>query len=164
MLDQVNTHAHALRQPSEAPRLPLRPRDVVVAVSSLGVLALLVLYAVAAPTAKLNASFGAVVPRPGATAVVQGRVLDTDGGGLKGAQIVVRTHGRRAGTARSHDDGAFRIDLRGNCAVYQISIRARAAGSSVDAVTRRHLCPGDALPVDARVVTQGHFLWVPGPR
>jgi hypothetical protein len=139
-------------------------RDVVVAASSLGVIALLVLYAVAAPTAKLTAKFGEVVPRPGATAVVQGRVLEADGGGLQGAEIVVLAHGRPAGKARSHDDGAFRVDLRGTCAAYDISIRAHASGSDVAAATRRQMCPGDAVPVDARVVTQGHFLWIPGPR
>jgi hypothetical protein len=164
VLDQVNTQAHAFRQWPEASRLRAGARDIVVAVSSLGVVALLVLYAVAAPSAKLTASFGPIVPRPGATAVVQGRVLEADGGGLDGAQIVVRASGRTAVGARSRDDGAFRVDLRGRCAAYEISIRARANGSNVDAATSRQLCPGDALPVDARVVTQGHFLWVPGPR
>jgi hypothetical protein len=163
MLDQLNTHADALRR-SEARAVRARARDMIVAASSLGVLGLLVLYAVAAPTSKLTASFGPVVPRPGAAAVVQGRVLSADGGGLEGAQIVVRAHGRPAGTVRSRDDGAFRIDLRGRCAAYDVLIRARASGSTVDADTNRQLCPGDALPVDARVVTQGHFLWVPGPR
>jgi hypothetical protein len=164
MLDQVDTQAHAFRQGSE--RAPLRraARDAVVAASSVAVLVLLVLYAVAAPTAKLTASFGPVVPRPGATAVVQGRVLEADGGGLEGARIVVRSRGRTAGTARSRDDGAFRVDLRGSCAAYRIAITARASGSEVDTATSRQLCPGDALPVDARVVTPGHFLWVPGPR
>ncbi len=118
----------------------------------------------AAPSAKLTASFGSVVPRPGANAVVEGRVLEADGGGLQDAQIVVRRDGRPIANARSREDGAFRVDLRGSCAVYGISIRARASGSNVDAATRRQLCPGDALPVDAQVVTEGHFLWVPGPR
>ena len=118
----------------------------------------------AAPSAKLTASFGPVVPRPGANAVVEGRVLKADGGGLQGAQIVVRESGHPVGNAQSRDSGAFRVDLRGSCAAYDISIRARASGSNVDATTRRQLCPGDALPVDARVVTEGHFLWVPGPR
>lgn len=96
--------------------------------------------------------------------MVEGRVLEADGGGLQGAQIVVREGGRVVANAQSRDDGAFRVDLRGGCAAYDVSIRARASGSNVDAATRRQLCPGDALPVDARVVTEGHFLWVPGPR
>ena len=87
-----------------------------------------------------------------------------DGGGLRGARIEVRRTGRVAGTAVSDDAGAFRVSLAGSCAVYDISLRARTQGSTVTAATRRQLCPGDALPVDARVVTQGHFLWVPGPR
>jgi hypothetical protein len=163
-LDHINTHAHALRQRSERSRLRIGIRDIVVAASSLGVVALLILYAVAAPSAKLAASFGPVVPRPGANAVVEGRVLESDGGGLQGARIVVREGGQPVANARSRDDGAFRVDLRGSCASYDISIQARASGSDVDAATRRQLCPGDALPVDARVVTEGHFLWVPGPR
>ena len=53
------------------------------------VIALLVLYAVAAPPAKLSTDFGHVVPRPGSSAVVQGRVLNSGGGGLRGAEIVI---------------------------------------------------------------------------
>jgi hypothetical protein len=142
----------------------LRFRDAVVACSSLAVVGLLVFYAVAAPTAKLRTSFGAIVPRPGTTAIVQGRVLDSDGGGLGGAQVIVVRSGRATGRAVSSDAGTFRIDLRGSCAIYNILLRARALGTDVESATRRHLCPGDALPIDAQVVTQGHFLWVPGPR
>jgi hypothetical protein len=141
-----------------------RIRDVFVACASAGVLALLVLYAVAAPTATLSTDIGPVVPRPGSRAVVQGRVLETNGGGLRGARVEVRRTGRTAGTAVSDGAGVFRVELAGSCAVYDISLRARAEGSTVSAATRHQLCPGDALPVDARVVTQGHFLWVPGPR
>jgi hypothetical protein len=136
----------------------------VVAVASAGVLGLLVLYALAGPTAKLAADVGPVVPRPGSTAVVQGRIIESGGGGLDGARIVIRRSGRQVGSAVSDDAGAFRVELGGGCASYRISIRARALGSDVDTVARRRLCPGDALPVDVRVVTQGHFLWVPGPR
>jgi hypothetical protein len=139
-------------------------RDLFVACASIGVLALLVLYAVAAPTATLSTDIGPVVPRPGSRAVVQGRVLEPNGGGLRGALVEVRRTGRTAGTAVSDDAGVFRVELSGSCAVYDILLRARAEGSTVSAVTRHQLCPGDALPVDARVVTQGHFLWGPGPR
>jgi len=139
-------------------------RDVVVAASSLGVIALLVFYAVAAPTAKLSADFGHVVPRPGNAAIVQGRVLDSGGGGLDGAQVTVSRSGGPAARTVSANDGTFRINLRGSCATYSIALRAHASGSDVETATRRQLCPGDALPVDARVVTEGHFLWVPGPR
>jgi hypothetical protein len=164
MLDQTNAHAYAHRQRGEPRRRRAGLRDVLVALSSIGVVALLVLYALAGPTAKLSADVGPVVPRPGSTAVVQGRVLEPDGGGLDGAQVVVRRSGRRAGSAVSDDAGAFRVELRGGCASYRIAIRARSAGSTVETVAGRRLCPGDALPVDVRVVTQGHFLWVPGPR
>ena len=141
-----------------------RVRDVTVALVSAGVLALLVLYAVAAPSVSLKANVGPVVPRPGPASVV-GRVLNSSGGGLKAARVEVRRAGRDTGTfATSNAAGAFRVQLAGSCAVYDISVRARAEGSTVTSTARRRLCPGDALPIDARVVTQGHFLWVPGPR
>jgi hypothetical protein len=139
-------------------------RDIAVGLSSFGVVVLLVLYAVAGPTPKLNADFGPIVPRPGATAVVQGRILNSGGGGLDGAKIVVDRHGRPVGQAVSGSAGTFRIDVHGTCALYRISVRAHDAGSNVETTADRQLCPGDALPVDAQVVTEGHFIWVPGPR
>jgi hypothetical protein len=146
-------------------RPPARIRDATVAFASAGVLGLLVLYAVAAPSVSLSATVGPVVPRPGPASVVLGRVLNSTGGGLKGAHVEVRRAGRIAGTfGMSNAAGAFRVRLPGSCAVYEISVRARAQGSTVATTVRHRLCPGDALPIDARVVTQGHFLWVPGPR
>ena len=153
---------HREHQEARSPRVHLR--DVTVALASAGVITLLVLYAVAAPSPALTATVGPVVPRPGSTAVVQGRVVEPDGGGVDGAHVIVRRGGRTAGTAVSDDAGAFRVELAGACAVYDISVRARALGSTVTTAARRQLCPGDALPVDVRIVTQGHFLWVPGPR
>lgn len=126
--------------------------------------ALLVAYALAGPTAELTASVGPAVPRPGTTASVLGRVLDVNGGGLEGARIEVRRAGRLAAAGVSNDAGTFRVELRGSCSAYAISVQAHANGSSVGTDARRRLCPGDALPIDARVVTHGHFLWVPGPR
>ena len=137
---------------------------MVVAVASAGVLALLVLYAIAAPSVSMTASAGQVVPLPGRTAVVVGRVLSSGGGGLKGARVDVRAADGRRATGASSSDGAFRVALPGRCAFYTVSIRAAAQGATVAATVRHRLCAGDALPVDARVVTQGQFLWVPGPR
>jgi hypothetical protein len=149
----------------EGRRPPSRIRDATVAFASAAVLGLLVLYAVAAPTVSLRTKVGAVVPLPGPTSVVLGRVLNSSGGGLKGAQIEVRRAGRQArATGVSNAAGSFRVRLAGSCALYAISVRARAEGSNVTTTLRHRLCPGDALPIDARVVTQGHFLWVPGPR
>jgi hypothetical protein len=93
-------------------------------------------------------------------------VLGTTGGGLRGARIAVARNGadRPLATGTSDASGAFRVELPGRCGVYEISIQARAEGSTVRKTAQRSLCPGDALPVDARVKTQGHFLWVPGPR
>jgi hypothetical protein len=140
-----------------------RVRDAWVALVSALVVALLVAYAVAAPTAELTASVGQPVPRPGPTALVQGRVLEADGGGLQGARIEVRGGGREVAGV-SAGDGRFRVELTGGCASYLISLHADAAGSPVESESRRRICPGDAVPVLARVVTHGHFVWVPGPR
>lgn len=132
--------------------------------ASAGVIGLLVAYVFAGPTAKLSASVGPAVPRPGTTAFVVGRIVEVDGGGLEGALVEVRRGRKLAGVTISDDAGAFRVELQGGCSAYAISLKAEANGSTVGAHTRRRLCPGDALPIDARVVTQGHFLWVPGPR
>ena len=151
-------------RPSRRRRGPHRVRDVVVALASAGVLGLLVLYAIAAPGVSLSTNVGSVVPLPGRAAVVVGRVLGSDGGGLKGARVDVRVGARRAGSTLTNAGGAFRVELLGRCADYAVSIRASSAGSNASTIVRRRLCPGDALPIDARVVTQGQFLWIPGPR
>jgi hypothetical protein len=139
-------------------------RNATVALFSAGVIALLVLYAIAAPSVSMSAGVGQIVPLPGRTAVIVGRVLASGGGGLKGAHIAVRSASGLTRTASSDAAGAFRVALPGRCALYSVAIRASADGSNVSATVRHRLCPGDALPVDARVVTQGQFLWVPGPR
>ena len=141
-------------------------RNLAVAVGSGGVLAFLVFYAIAAPTASLSASMGPVVPRQGSKPLVLGRVLGTSGGGLEGARITVTRAGleRPIATSTSERSGAFRVELPARCGVYEISLEARAVGSTVRKSGERRLCPGDALPIDAQVRTQGHFLWVPGPR
>ena len=136
-----------------------------IALTSACVLVLLVLYAVAAPTAELAASIGEPVPRAGSTAVVQGRFFEADGSSLAGARVDVAAAGREyAASGVSAEDGTFRVVLRGGCDSYTISLRADAQGAPVEAESRRRICPGDAVPVVARVETQGHFLWVPGPR
>lgn len=144
--------------------LRARLRDPFVAAASAAVLAFLVLFALSAPSAELRASVDPAVPRPGSEAVVEGRVLTADGDGLGGARIHVRRAGRVAGTAVSDDAGAFRVELDGGCSPYAISVSAEVEGDEVATRSTRRLCPGDALPIDARVVTRGHFLWVPGPR
>jgi hypothetical protein len=164
MPEHVEPQPRAHRRHHEARSPRVHFRDATIAFASAGVLALLVLYAAAAPSPGLTATVGPVVPRPGSTAVVQGRVIEPDGGGLDGAHVIVRRTGRTAGAAVSDDAGTFRVELSGPCAVYDLSVRARTLGSTVRTAARRQLCPGDALPMDVRVVTQGHFLWIPGPR
>jgi hypothetical protein len=139
-------------------------RDATVALFSAGVIGLLVLYAIAAPSVSMSAGVEPVVPLPGRTAVIVGRVLTSGGSGLEGARIDVHSSDGLARTTSSNTAGAFRVALPGRCALYRVAIRATADGSEVTATVRHRLCPGDALPVDARIVTQGQFLWVPGPR
>ena len=158
---------HGARESAHSrPGRPVRRavRDAFVAASSLVVVALLVGYALAGPSAELTASVGPVVPRPGTSALVLGRVLELDGSGLEGARIEVRRGGRVVGADVSDRAGSFQVSLRGRCSAYSVAFRAEAIGEAVETTSRRRLCPGDALPIDARVETQGHFLWVPGPR
>jgi hypothetical protein len=139
-------------------------RNAFVASTSLAVLAVLVIFVLASPSSKLTAKVGPVLPRPGNQAVVEGRVLTAGGGGLEGAEVaVLRTGGKRE-TASSGADGTFRVFLSGGCATYTVLVRAKASGDDVKTASRARLCPGDSLPVDARVKTYGHYLWVPGPR
>lgn len=163
--EKLNYARPRTREPHAAvPSLGTRARDAVVATTSVGVLALLVLFALAAPSAKLTAEVGPVVPRPGKTAVVEGRVLEANGSGLEGAEVAVARAGGGKEITRSGESGAFRVVLSGSCSTYTVSLRADANGDDIQAASRARLCPGDSLPVDARVVTLGHFLWVPGPR
>ena len=164
-LQQIEGKISASRR-GRSTGLAAAPRNVTVALDSACVGARLVVYESAAPTASLTADFGQVVPAQGARPVVVGRVLGSRGDGLGGARIAVGRPGakRAAATATTADSGAFRVVLPVRCADYEISIEARAAGTTVRKSERRRLCPGDALPIDARVKTQGHFIWVPGPR
>jgi hypothetical protein len=139
-------------------------RDVAVAFASAAVLALLVAYALAAPTPELTLRVGDVVPQAGANAVVQGRAVEPDQSGLGGLRIEVRRGGGIAAAAVSDRAGRFRVDLAGGCGVYHVKLEGTWRGSDLASQARRRLCPGDALPLDARVITQGHYLWVPGPR
>lgn len=140
-------------------------RDVFVASGSALVVGLLVAYAVAAPSVKLNVSYGAAVPRPGSTALVSGRVVAPDGNTFRGARVEVWRAGRLVAAQLSDRTGQFQIRLRGHgCAAYTVSLHAKSQGATVESSARRRLCPGDALPVDAHLQSYGHFLWVPGPR
>jgi hypothetical protein len=162
-LEQIDTLRNVDARRQGEPRRGVA-RNVAVAAASAGVLALLVAYALAAPTPELRLTVGHVIPQPGASAVVQGRVLEPDASGLSGLRIHIRRGGERAAGAVSDREGAFRVDLRGGCGVYEVLLTARWQGSELESNARRRLCPGDALPLEARVVTQGHYLWVPGPR
>ena len=137
---------------------------MVVATWSVAVLVFLVLFAVAAPSSKLSADFGPVVPRPGDAVTVEGRVTGPSGNGLEGAEIEVRSQGMSPVRRLADASGAFRVAFDGSCSQYVLALSAESGGDTVETTSRHRLCPGDSLPVDARVVTQGHFLWIPGPR
>jgi hypothetical protein len=77
--------------------------------------------------------------------------------------VTVARGGEISATAVS-DEAGFRIDLVGSCGTYEIALRTSWQGSALEHRGRRRLCPGDSLPLDAPVVTQGHYLCVPGPR
>ena len=161
-MSQAANSGHA--RSGSVPKSKAAGRDVMVACASAAVVAFLVFFAVAGPSSELSASVGPVVPRPGMTATVEGRVLGPSGDGLEGAEVIVRRAGMTPVRALADSSGAFRVALRGRCASYLVSLSAKSQGDTVDTSARRRLCPGDSLPVDARVVTQGNFLWVPGPR
>jgi hypothetical protein len=163
-VQHVETQAHGRRGHTAVQRIRAIARNVVVASASVLVLALLAGYALAGPTPELSLTVGPVVPQPGATAVVQGRFLEPDDGGLSGVRVLVRRGRAPAGESVTSGNGRFRVELRGGCGVYRVSVEATWQGSKLDGGTQRRLCPGDALPLDGRVITQGHVLWVPGPR
>lgn len=163
-LKHAETRRTGRRRQREAEPRRTVARNVAVASASVLVLALLTGYALAGPTPELTITVGPVVPQPGATAVVQGRVLEPDDSGLGGLRIEVRRGRVLAGESVSDGTGRFRVDIKGTCGVYRVVLEATWQGSRLDGRTQRRLCPGDALPLDARVITQGHILWVPGPR
>jgi hypothetical protein len=163
-LERVETLRGTDRGRPEAEPRRTALRNVAVALTSVSVVALLVAYALAGPTPGLTLSVGHVVPQPGATAVVQGRAIQPDASGLRGMRVEVRRGGAIAAEGVSDRRGMFRVDLIGGCGVYEVTLQARWQGSALEGETRRRLCPGDALPLEARVVTQGHYFWVPGPR
>ena len=98
------------------------------ALVSVGVIAFLIAYALAAPTPDLRLEVGHVVPQPGATAVVEGRVIEPDTSGLGGSRIEVRRRGGASGTDICDADGRFRVDLAGSCGTYEVVLRTTWQG------------------------------------
>ena len=139
-------------------------RNVLVAGASVAVVVLIGFVAFATPSSKITAQIGPVVPRPGANAVVEGRVVSASGSGLAGAQVAVTRVGGKREVASSGENGAFRVVLDGGCSTYTVLVRAQTNGDALETASKARLCPGDSLPVDARVKTYGNFIWVPGPR
>jgi hypothetical protein len=96
--------------------------------------------------------------------VVEGRVVEPDASGLGGLRVEVHRAGGMSQTTVSDDTGRFRVALGRACGLYEVALRTTWKGSPLEGSAERRLCPGDSLPIDARVVTVGHYLWVPGPR
>jgi hypothetical protein len=139
-----------------------RLRDVGVFVSSLAVVALLVLYAVAGGGIRLAAVADRVVVQgSSAGVVVSGRVLDQNGNGVDHAIVLASAAGRPTMQAISSRGGLFRVGLSGACARYEVSLIARLQARTLQARLHRTLCPGELLRVRARVVSSGQFLWMP---
>src|SRR5262245_56716150 len=139
-------------------------RNAFVATTSAAVVALIGFVAFAAPSSKITAQVGPVVPRPGSNAIVDGRVLSASGNGLEGAHVAVTRSGGKREVASSGENGTFRVVLEGGCSTYTVVVRAQTNGGDIETASRVRLCPGDSLPVDARVKTYRNFIWVPGPR
>ena len=119
-------------------------------------------YALSGPGLKLAAAAADVHAHGGRQAVIHGRIVESNGGGLANAALEVRGP---AGTriARAGRQGFFRVDLLGSCATYRIALRAKSHGRELGTRLARRLCPGEELEVEARVVVDGHFIWMPTP-
>ena len=136
-------------------------RNVFVAVTSAAVVGFLVFYAFSRPEVGLSASFGSLEAHPGRWAVVHGRILEADGDAVSGAQLTVWLPGSAPQTTTAGERGFFRLDVRGGCGNYEIDLAARSGGRSLERRLAHHLCPGQALEVEGRIVASGNFVWVP---
>lgn len=137
-------------------------RDCVVALGSVAVIAFLVAYALSSPTARVEAAVAGVTEHAGRNGIVHGRVLEATGDPVEDAEVrLVRVGGRETAT-RTGERGYFRADVTGSCAAYRIVFRLDAdRGTSAETGVAREICPGDAVEVEARVVTDGQLVWVP---
>lgn len=124
------------------------------------VVAFLVAYALSSPTVEIDAAVAAVEQHPGRQAVLHGRVHDASGDGVADVEVRVERPGVRAVVGQSGERGYFRVDVVGACNRYRVVLRLP---ESEDAATEfgRELCPGDAVEVDARLVSEGQLVWVP---
>lgn len=136
-------------------------RNGAVALGSIGVVAFLIAYALSTPTVRVEAAVAAVSEHAGRNGVVHGRVLEAAGDPLEGAEVRLVGPGRVSRVARTGGRGYFRLDVQGSCAAYRIVFRVRGEGGPSEETIPRELCPGDAVEIDARVVTEGQFVWVP---
>jgi hypothetical protein len=136
-------------------------RDCAVALASAAVVAFLVGYALTTPRFTLRTTVSGVEHHPGSAAIVQGRVLEADGDGVGDAEVRVRRARGVSRVTRTGEEGRFRVDLGGSCAASRIEVSVRTEAKIVRSTLRRQLCPGDAVEVDARLVTRGHLIWVP---
>jgi hypothetical protein len=119
-------------------------------------------YALSGPGLELAAVAADVHAHGGRQAVIHGRILESDGGGIANAALEVRSPtGTRI--ARAGEQGFFRLDILGSCATYRIALRAKSHGQELGTRLARRLCPGEELEVEARVIADGHFLWMPTP-
>lgn len=135
-------------------------RDALVFTISLAVVLFLAAYALSDPGLELAAATGDVRGHAGRQALVEGRILESNGSGLASARVEMQGP---AGTrvAYTGRQGFFRLAYLGSCATYRIALRGRSHDRDLVTRLKRRLCPGDAVEVEARVVADGQFIWMP---
>ena len=131
-----------------------------VVLASAAVVAFLVAYAVTSPSFRLDAAVAGVEEHEGRQAVVHGRVLEADGEGVADAEVRARRLGASA-VEHSGERGYFRLDLVGPCARYEIVLLVPAEKRLLRKTLNRDVCPGQAIELEARVVADGQFVWIP---
>lgn len=138
-----------------------RARDCAVALASAAVVAFLVAYALTSPSFRLEAAVAGIEGHAGRQAVVHGRVLEANGEAIADAEVRVHRPGAKDQIGRSGARGYFRLDLRGSCARYAIVLLVRAEKRLLQKALNRDVCPGQAVELQARVVADGQFVWMP---
>ena len=142
-------------------RLSSGVRDGAVALGSVGVVVFLIAYALSTPSVRVEAAVAAVSEHAGRDGVVHGRVLEAAGDPVEDAEVRLVRAGGAIRATHTGERGYFRLDVTGSCASYRIVFRVRGESERTEKELARELCPGDAVEIEARVVTDGQFIWVP---
>jgi hypothetical protein len=137
-------------------------RDCAVALGSLAVVAFLVSYALSTPSVRVELAVAGVTEHAGRDGVVHGRVLEAAGDSVADAEIrLVRAGGHHPRATRSGERGYFRMDVAGACALYRIVVVAQDESEPTESGIEREICPGEAVEVAARLITDSQLVWLP---